>query len=178
MDKNTDIFSNGKIKQAKAEPAQTAEDTAKAGTGDVAASAEPITMQSGAPEAKQPVLTLEYVLEHIDRIAEDTEHIYKTIDAIAEMQINESPNGGVSDASRAEAITAAVQCRETTNQKLLETYNKLLDSLLAPKPVDVSGNRRREYFAMVESVINDMCDDDSKLKALMKLADIAGPFKE
>lgn len=74
---------------------------------------------------------LEYALEQIERIAIDTEHITKAFDALNNAASNNEPTieqGGAND-KVAEAVAETVKCRETTNQKLIEFYSKMVDDL-------------------------------------------------
>ncbi len=74
---------------------------------------------------------LEYALEQIERIANDTEHITKAIDALETVAVNNEPTleqGGAND-KVAEAINETVKAREITNQKLIDFYSKMVDEL-------------------------------------------------
>ncbi len=74
---------------------------------------------------------LEYALEQIERIAIDTEHITKAFAALyASASNSETTYGqGGTHAKVAEAVAETVKCRETTNQKLIEFYSKMVDDL-------------------------------------------------
>jgi hypothetical protein len=89
-----------------------------------------LTEQHETPE--EP--SMKYVMSRIDMIIRDNQHIKNALTAIDTMQINESPNGGVGDAARAEAIQNTVQSRETTNQKILEILEKMYDDLKPHRP--------------------------------------------
>lgn len=81
---------------------------------------------------------LEYALEQIERIANDTEHITKAIDVLETVAVNNEPTieqGGAND-KVAEAIVGAVKSRETTNQKLIDFYSKMVDDLKPQKEFD------------------------------------------
>ena len=81
---------------------------------------------------------LEYALEQIERIANDTEHIMKAIDVLETVAVNNEPTieqGGSND-KVADAIVGAVKSRETTNQKLIEFYSKMVDDLKPQKEFD------------------------------------------
>ena len=81
---------------------------------------------------------LEYALEQIERIAKDTEHIIKAIDVLETVAVNNEPTieqGGSND-KVADAIVGAVKSRETTNQKLIEFYSKMVDDLKPQKEFD------------------------------------------
>lgn len=102
-----------------------------------------------------PVLNMEYVLSRIDIILNDTKHIYKALDTISEMKPSESEyQGGQSDSGRAEAVAAAVQSRETTNQQMLKLLEKMYDDL-KPKKSDVIGK-----FDELKVSLKDINDDE------------------
>ena len=91
--------------------------------------------ETTAPAAKY---NLEYALEQIERIANDTEHITKAIDALETVAVNNEPTleqGGAND-KVAEAINETVKARETTNQKLIEFYSKMVEDLKPTKALD------------------------------------------
>ncbi|HBL85116.1 MAG: hypothetical protein A2Y17_02150 [Clostridiales bacterium GWF2_38_85] len=115
-----------------------------------------------AQTATQQSLTLEYVLQRIDMIHMDSQHIHEAISMMGAMAVNESPNGGFGDQAKAEAVAAAVQSRETTNQQLLKLYEKMYDDLKGP-----SETKQAELLLSDKSVIqacinaiSDNCDED------------------
>ena len=69
-------------------------------------------------------LTVNYLLEQIEKIANDTEYLYKAIEALSGMQ-NAGVPGDMGVHAKAEALAKVVQCRETTNQQLLSTYTQM-----------------------------------------------------
>ena len=74
---------------------------------------------------------LEYALEQIERIANDTEHLEKAFEDLkiaAEKSEPTIEQGGSND-KVAEAVADAVRCRETTNQKLIDFYSKMVEIL-------------------------------------------------
>ncbi|MEA4831959.1 hypothetical protein SDC9_198247 [bioreactor metagenome] len=100
--------------------------------------------------------TLEYVLKKIDTIRMDTEHIHEAINTIGKMQNNESVNGGFGDQAKAEAVAAAVQSRETTNQQLLKLYEKMYDDL-KPQP---QSPFKEKALAMAMTAMDNGCFDE------------------
>lgn len=66
---------------------------------------------------------LEYALEQIERIAIDTDHITEAFDTLTDVKALGSGDNSV------EAIVDIVKCRETTNQKLIDFYSKMVDDL-------------------------------------------------
>ena len=75
-------------------------------------------------------LTPELILERMEQVRLDCQHIYEALEMMRDFKINESPNGGIGDAERAKAITAIVRCRETTLQKELDLLGKMYDDLM------------------------------------------------
>ena len=75
-------------------------------------------------------VTPELILERMEQVRLDCQHIYEALEMMRDFRINESPNGGLGDAERAKAITAIVRCRETTLQKELDLLAKMYDDLM------------------------------------------------
>ncbi|MHC1693910.1 MAG: hypothetical protein AB9835_01245 [Eubacteriales bacterium] len=109
------------------------------------------------------VFNMEYVLSRIDIILKDTSYIHKALDTIVAFQPSESEaSGGMSDLGRAEAVTAAVQSRETTNQQMLKLLEKMYDDL---KPKEKSVKDRA--FDMAErTMCNSALTPDEKVQLL------------
>ena len=81
---------------------------------------------------------LEYALEQIERISNDTAHLTKAIDALHYAAINNESTleqGGSND-KVAEAVAETVKAREATNQKLIEFYSKMVEDLKPTKALD------------------------------------------
>ncbi|MBE6955377.1 MAG: hypothetical protein E7449_05625 [Ruminococcaceae bacterium] len=70
-------------------------------------------------------LTVSYVVEQIEKIAAQTDHLYAAINALKEME-NSSVPGDMSGHAKAEALAEIVKSRETTNQQLLSVYTTML----------------------------------------------------
>lgn len=75
-------------------------------------------------------VTLETILDRMDAIRADCQHIYTALELLKNFNVNESPNGGLGDAERAKTILAIVQCRETTLQRELALYEKIYNDLV------------------------------------------------
>jgi len=69
-------------------------------------------------------LTINYVLDQIEKIATDKEYLYKAIEALNGMS-NSGVPGDMTGSAKAEALATVVQSRETTNQQLLSTYTQM-----------------------------------------------------
>ena len=76
------------------------------------------------PENQTSVLTMEYVLEQIDKIMKDIAYIREAIDSVNNV-----------DGIAAEAIAGIVHAREKTNQQLIQLLEKMYVDL---KPEKVS----------------------------------------
>ena len=72
-------------------------------------------------------LTMDYVLEQIEKIATEKEYLH---DAISELgKINSVGPGDIGAQDKAHALAVVVQSREETNQRLLSLYEKMYDDL-------------------------------------------------
>lgn len=69
-------------------------------------------------------LTVNYLLEQIEKIANETGYLHKAIEALNNMD-NAGVPGDMTGSAKAEALAAVVRCRETTNQQLLSTYTQM-----------------------------------------------------
>lgn len=96
--------------------------------------------------------TLDYVLEQIEKIQADTEHIKSAISGLS--QNIQDPSG-----SRADAFDGAVKSRETTNQRLISFYEKMYDDL-KPKPSPEEKQNKLEKMAMLLDSLHK-CTNDS-----------------
>ena len=75
-------------------------------------------------------LTMNYVLEQIEKIQNQTDHIGMALAALENMvPKTNSTTPDVAGAEQAEAIAEVVESREATNQKLIALYGKMYDDL-------------------------------------------------
>lgn len=77
--------------------------------------------------------SIDYILEQLERITAQSEHISKALDVLGAMDDGEnaaaySPGNTIGPA-KAEAIGETVRSRETTNQQLIRLYEKMYDDL-------------------------------------------------
>lgn len=73
--------------------------------------------------------SIQYILDQIEKIGNNTEYLQQAINAIATMPVNESPNGGFADQGKGHAIGQIVESREETNKKLITFYEKIYTDL-------------------------------------------------
>lgn len=87
------------------------------------------------PATEQPQkLTVNYVLEQIEKIQNQTDHIGMALAALGNMAPKSNTTvPDVSGAEQAEAIAEVVESREATNQKLIALYEKMYDDLMSKK---------------------------------------------
>ncbi|HWQ59367.1 MAG TPA: hypothetical protein VN540_10140 [Clostridia bacterium] len=87
--------------------------------------------ESAVPEAKpdDEKLTMNYVLEQIERIATQTGYLDAALQKLGEMEDGENAEscspGNLQGKAKAEAIGSIVQSREETNQRLLSLYTMM-----------------------------------------------------
>ncbi len=75
-------------------------------------------------------LTINYVLEQIEKIQNQTDHIGMALAALGNMvPKTNSTTPDVAGAEQAEAIAEVIESREATNQKLIALYEKMYDDL-------------------------------------------------
>lgn len=83
--------------------------------------------------------SMEYCLEQIERIGQQTEYLNQVI--VELRQPGTDSDGSVQ--VRAMALSDIVKCRETTNQQMLRFYEKMYDDLKGPATVDVVAQKYR-----------------------------------
>ena len=72
--------------------------------------------------------TIAYAMEMIEKILEDKEHILLALKTLVALDNEGTPCGGSAD-KPAMAAMEIVKCRETTNQRLIEFYSKMVDDI-------------------------------------------------
>ena len=75
-----------------------------------------------------PELSVGYILSQIEKIQQDNEHIYKALESLSGIVTGQGP-ADVAGEGKANGIADTVKCRETTNQRLIEFYEKLYDDI-------------------------------------------------
>ena len=98
-------------------------------------------------------LTMNYVLEQIEKIAQQTDYIMDTIEKLGQMVGANGP-GDVAGCAKAEALGNVVKCRETTNQQLLKFYERMYDDLKESVPQKSSTIKRFEEMVEFLKTLN------------------------
>lgn len=84
-------------------------------------------------ETTKTKYSIEYILEQVAKIQEQTEYLNKTIEKLSAMDDGDSGDGdspgNILGQAKAQAFGDIVRCRETTNQQLLKLYEKMYDDL-------------------------------------------------
>ncbi len=118
-------------------------------TEDITMSEHTINAQTAeATEAMQPTettaapqYTVEYILSRIAEIQQQTDYLHFTIAQLTAMGDGDSGDcgspGNIQGQAKAQALGDIVRCRETTNQKMLAIYEKLLDRLTRNERVEI-----------------------------------------
>ena len=117
-------------------------------------------------------LTMDYVLEQIEKIATEREYLH---DAISELsKTNSGGPGDIGAQGKAQALGEIVTSREQTNQKLLSLYEKMYDDL---KSQSIPSEKERRISMLVGELSNHHLSDSSKnaIEQALSVA-IASPF--
>ena len=93
---------------------------------------ETTTTEQSALKIVPTPISVSYVLEKIEQIAEDRDYIHKALEQLALMP--KSDPGDIAGQEKAKAIGDIVRCRETTNQRLIAFYEKLYEDLKPQSP--------------------------------------------
>ncbi len=177
------------IKNAEAKLAEAKEKAKEAeliSKEKVAEAKERIAAATAAAKAESepaPELTVEGMLYEIRRIERDNEHIISALDSVLSIQ-SDGP-GDIGAQAKASAIETIVKCRETTNQKLLDTYSAMLQELTheeilrkAEEEELLEAHRKKKNDArlsvfedLLDSIRNtDVVSDKDRLAFYMKTA--------
>ena len=108
---------------------------------------ETTAMPTAVPENP----TVGYVLGQIEKIMSDTDYLHRVITELGNTQSGGPGDYGASE--RAQALGHVVACRETTNQRLIDFYQKLYEDL-KPRPDSVAGSREG-VAAQMMSILRD-----------------------
>ena len=117
-------------------------------------------------------LTMDYVLEQIEKIATEREYLH---DAIFELsKTNSGGPGDIGAQGKAQALGEIVSSREQTNQKLLSLYEKMYDDL---KSQSIPSEKERRISMLLGELSNHHLSDSSKtaIEQALSVA-IASPF--
>lgn len=74
------------------------------------------------------IITAELLLKKLDEIQNNSGYLNQAFDTIEKIP-QSSGADGESAGAKAAAVADIVRCRETTNQKLIELYSKMYDSI-------------------------------------------------
>ncbi len=108
-------------------------------------------------------LTINYVLEQIEKIQNQTDHIGMALAALGNMvPKTNSTTPDVAGAEQAEAIAEVIESREATNQKLIALYEKMYDDL---KPREES--IKIKALDMLSGIVKEMAFYESEQAAEM-----------
>lgn len=108
-------------------------------------------------------LTINYVLEQIEKIQNQTDHIGIALAALGNMvPKTNSTTPDVAGAEQAEAIAEVVESREATNQKLIALYAKMYDDLTS---------KQITLKEMAMKALERAADDEGKIAAVSDVLD-------
>lgn len=113
-------------------------------------------------KAESSALTMDFITSRIDLVIENMSHLVEAVNAVNEMELNESPNGGFGDAERAKTIRATVELREQTNKEILSLLNKMYEDLMAPVRFEKKDPSEAALDAHITKVLelNDIGGDE------------------
>ena len=112
------------------------------------------TEQSAFAIVPTPI-SISYILEKIEEIANDQTYILASIEAVS--QIKSTGPGDVGTQEQTKAIGDIVKARETTNQRLIAFYEKMYDDL---KPREQS--TKNKALEMISGIIKEMAFYESE----------------
>ncbi len=99
-------------------------------------------------------ITIPDLLERIDRIAAQTDHLMRALDQMQAIPPAAGP-GDIVGQAKAQAIADIVRCRETTNQRILQMYETMYADLKPSDPV----NSRLAALELIKGMLVHTKDD-------------------
>lgn len=122
---------------------------------------ENTTVTTTQPEIGSEKLTVNYILEQIEKISAQTDYLHATIVELGNMPVGQGPND-VAGKAKAMALGNVVQAREATNQRLLEFYEKLYDDLNPRRSRDQRVDQELLMQDLKNAIENPDIDPDVK----------------
>lgn len=111
----------------------------------------------------QTKYSIEYIIEQIAKIQEQTDYLHQTIEKLSAMDNGDSGEAGspgnILGQAKAQALGDIVRCRETTNQQMLKLYEKMYD--------DLTPNSNNIKIAAFEKLAQIVADTEDFAKAEM-----------
>ncbi|MBQ8267631.1 MAG: hypothetical protein IJZ21_04525, partial [Clostridia bacterium] len=108
-------------------------------------------------------MSIGYVLEQIEKIQNQTDHIGMSIAALGNMVPSQN---GPDISEKAESIATVVKCRETTNQKLIAFYEKMYEDL---KPINSAKDKALDIVST--AIQNSAFEGEGFLEKISDLLD-------
>ena len=90
---------------------------------------EIVTNETTEEIPEQPMPLAAQLLARIDRILEEEEFLYASIESLMQKDAGESSAETPGDSTKASALQAIVEAREATNQQMLRLLEKMYDRL-------------------------------------------------
>ena len=112
-----------------------------------------------AVETENTEITAKYFLDQIEKIRQDSKHVYDAIEKLGAVKSGCSNDIGAQ--GTAQALETIVQARETTNQKMIDFYTKAYEECLAndearrDKKIQLAQQIWLSYFDHVASMIDN-----------------------
>lgn len=123
---------------------------------------QPESRQSGIPQKP----TMQYVLQQIDRILDETAYLHRAIESIQTMEIQAV--GGAPTDGRPEALSTIVRERESTNRQILSLLQRMYEDMTPPAPTT---NREADLKAVrdLAGVLEDFDEGGEILNELIRM---------
>ena len=120
-------------------------------------------------KANEPasLFTMDYCLSQIAKVQTDSTYLK---DYFAELSKVSECNNEFVVQERMKALVDAVRCRETTNQRMLEFYNKMYDDLRPATMQDKVAVVKNAFESISNSIANN-CESEDVFAALSDIAD-------
>ena len=94
--------------------------------------------------------SLDYAIESIEKIRDDTEYLLSTIETLKLMPASGGP-ADVAGEAKAMACGNLVEARENTNRQLIKFYEKMYDDLKPAKVNPITESAMKLLYKMLES---------------------------
>ena len=160
---NNELEDNDMSENKKVDSINNANTSQNSGTSKEVAENMSNLLNQEAEQQYSEKLTMNYVLEQIEKIQVQTDHIGMALAALGNMiPANSGSVPDVAGAEQAEAIAEVVESREVTNQKLIALYEKMYDDLTSKKT---------SLKELALRALDRAADDEGKIAAVSDVLD-------
>lgn len=121
-------------------------------------------------------LSMNYVLEQIEKLSSQTEYLGQVIGAIGQLERVDNSGDAAGLEAKAVALGDIVRCRETTNQQLIKLYEKMYHDLREEAYIKEKDSKKSavvKNFEEVADFLKTLSRDEFEPEAWQAIKDAA-----